>query len=214
MKLFRAREAATILGISKQTLIRYEKRGILPKQRRNHINSWREYTQEDIEDLKQRLKKGITLLELIMVMIIAGILASAAIPRLRGLETVKVSSASKVLAQDMRYVQQYAMTRHLHTRIVFNLTNESYYAQEENAANSSAWVNIKSPFTRANMTLDFTRDPRFAGTLIDSANFSGQTNVTFNWTGAPAGGGSVAVSFKGVNRTVTVENETGLVRLK
>lgn len=210
MKLFRAREVAALLGISKQTLIRYEKRGIFPEQRRNRINSWREYTQEDVENLKQRLTKGVTLLELLMVMIIVGILAAAAIPRLRGLETVKVSAAAKSLAADLRYVQQYAMTRHLRARVVFNLANKSYSAQEENATNS--WVSIKSPFTRTAMALDFPRDPRYAGVIITSASFGGQPNVTFNWTGAPVSGGSVVISFKNVGRTVTVENETGLVR--
>lgn len=210
MKLFRAREVAAILGISKQTLIRYEKRGIFPEQRRNRINSWREYTQEDIDNLKQRLTKGVTLIELLMVMVIVGILAASAVPRLRGLETVKVSAAAKSLAADIRYVQQYAMTRHLRTRIVFNTANKSYYAQEENATNS--WVSIKSPFTRGAMTLDFSRDPRYAGVNISSASFGGQPSVTFNWTGSPASGGSVAISFKNVGRTVTVENDTGLVR--
>jgi len=212
VKLFRAREVAALLGISKQTLIRYEKRGIFPEQRRNRINSWREYTHEDIENLKQRLTKGVTLLELLMVMIIVGILSAAAIPRLRGLETAKVSAAAKALAADLRYVQQYAMSRHLRARVVFNLANKSYYAQEENATNSTLWVNMKSPFTRANMTLDFPRDPRYAGVNITSASFGGQPSVTFNWTGSPVSGGSVVISFKNVGRTVTVENETGLVR--
>jgi DNA-binding transcriptional MerR regulator len=47
-RLLNAKQVAEKLGISKQTLFRYEKKGILPKARRNLINHWRQYTEEDI----------------------------------------------------------------------------------------------------------------------------------------------------------------------
>ncbi|MCX5713824.1 MAG: MerR family transcriptional regulator [Candidatus Omnitrophica bacterium] len=45
-------EVAKVLGISKQTLLRYEKRKIFPKPKRNLINKRREYSIQDIEKLK------------------------------------------------------------------------------------------------------------------------------------------------------------------
>ncbi|RKY38391.1 MAG: hypothetical protein DRP72_01880 [Candidatus Omnitrophota bacterium] len=54
-KYYSAKEAAEILGISKQTLLRYEKRGIFPKPKRNLVNRWREYTESDVEKLKKIL---------------------------------------------------------------------------------------------------------------------------------------------------------------
>jgi len=51
-KFFIAQEVAQILGISKQTLFRYEKKGIFPKPSRHPINHWRQYTEEDISRLK------------------------------------------------------------------------------------------------------------------------------------------------------------------
>ncbi len=51
-KLFTAQQVAQELGISKQTLFRYEKKGILPKAKRNLINRWRLYTEQDILILK------------------------------------------------------------------------------------------------------------------------------------------------------------------
>ena len=50
---FNANEAAAALGISKQTLIRYEARGVFPKANRNRVNRWREYTRDDIRKLRQ-----------------------------------------------------------------------------------------------------------------------------------------------------------------
>lgn len=50
-----AQEIAQKLGISKQTLLRYEKRSIFPGPKRNLVNGWREYTQSDLEKLKSIL---------------------------------------------------------------------------------------------------------------------------------------------------------------
>jgi len=52
---YTAEEAARELNISKQTLLRYEKRGIFPVPKRNPINKWREYDDEIIAKLKKIL---------------------------------------------------------------------------------------------------------------------------------------------------------------
>ncbi len=51
-KFYSATEAAEFLGISKQTLIRYENRKVFPKSKRNAVNGWREYTASEIRRLK------------------------------------------------------------------------------------------------------------------------------------------------------------------
>jgi len=51
-KYFNTNEVAYALGISKQTLVRYEKKGIFPKPKRSPLNKWREYTLKDITNLK------------------------------------------------------------------------------------------------------------------------------------------------------------------
>jgi DNA-binding transcriptional MerR regulator len=50
-KYLKAEEAAKRLGVSKQTLLRYEKKGIFPPPRRNLVNKWREYTESDVQKL-------------------------------------------------------------------------------------------------------------------------------------------------------------------
>jgi len=45
-------QVAESLGISRQTLLRYEKMGVFPKSRRNVVNGWREYAESDLEKLK------------------------------------------------------------------------------------------------------------------------------------------------------------------
>ena len=51
-RYYSATETAQFLGISKQTLIRYENKRVFPKARRNAVNGWREYTEDEIRRLK------------------------------------------------------------------------------------------------------------------------------------------------------------------
>ncbi|MFA6383954.1 MAG: MerR family transcriptional regulator [Candidatus Omnitrophota bacterium] len=51
-RFYVAQEVADILGISKQTLFRYEKKNIFPQPGRHPINHWRQYTEEEIVKLK------------------------------------------------------------------------------------------------------------------------------------------------------------------
>lgn len=46
-------DVARMLGMSKQTLLRYEGKRIFPRPKRNPINKRREYTVLDIQRLKQ-----------------------------------------------------------------------------------------------------------------------------------------------------------------
>lgn len=56
-KYYRPIELAKELGISKQTLLRYEKRKLFPQPRRNPINNWRVYTEEDLERMLQIIER-------------------------------------------------------------------------------------------------------------------------------------------------------------
>ncbi|PIV39347.1 MAG: hypothetical protein COS29_03030 [Candidatus Omnitrophica bacterium CG02_land_8_20_14_3_00__42_8] len=51
-KYYSVAQTAQLLGISKQTLVRYENKKLFPAARRNALNSWREYTEEDIKRLR------------------------------------------------------------------------------------------------------------------------------------------------------------------
>jgi len=52
VRYYSAEKTAQFLGISKQTLIRYENKKVFPKPKRNAVNGWREYTEDDIRKLK------------------------------------------------------------------------------------------------------------------------------------------------------------------
>ena len=52
-------EVARMLSISKQTLVRYESKGIFPNARRNKVNGWREYTVNEVNHLRKIIGRSI-----------------------------------------------------------------------------------------------------------------------------------------------------------
>jgi prepilin-type N-terminal cleavage/methylation domain-containing protein len=212
VKVYKISQVAQKLGISKQTLVRYEKKGILPKSPRNHINSWRQYSEEDVRKMKAILQKGFTLIELVMVMVIIAILAALSIPRFDSFYSIKLSGAMKKVMSDIRYAQQVAVSRHTNTRIVFNKTTDVYTAEEEYPFGNNTWISIKSPFTRGDLTVNYAIDPKYNGINITNANFNSSNVLQFKWQGEPASGGRVDFEYKQNTNSILVENTTGIVR--
>ncbi len=52
-------EVARMLSISKQTLVRYESKGIFPNARRNKVNGWREYTVNEVNHLRKIIGRSV-----------------------------------------------------------------------------------------------------------------------------------------------------------
>jgi prepilin-type N-terminal cleavage/methylation domain-containing protein len=214
MKIYKIAQAASRLGISKQTLRRYEKKGILPQARRNRINSWREYTEEDVEKVRHILQHGFSLIELVMVIVLVGILAASAVPRIESFYLARLAGAAKKTISDIRYTQQIAISRHTNSRIVFNPSTEIYTAQEEYPSASGNWTAIKDPFAGANLTVNYKTDPQYSGINIASANFGNSSTLQFNWLGTPLSAGTAVFDYRGNTRTILVENSTGLVSVQ
>lgn len=57
IKKYTVQQVANMLGVYRGTVINYEKRGIFPPPRRNPINGYREYTEEDLDNLR-RIMEG------------------------------------------------------------------------------------------------------------------------------------------------------------
>ena len=57
-KRYRASEVAKILSINKQTLFNWESSGKIPKAKRDPMNNYRYYTDEDIRKLKKITRRA------------------------------------------------------------------------------------------------------------------------------------------------------------
>ena len=217
MRVYRINEVAAQLGISKQTPLRYEKRGVFPRSQRNRINRWREYTDDDIKKLQAIIGRGFTLIELIMVLVIIAVLGMLALPTFEMFHGAKLDSAVRKTVADIRYVQELARSRHSRYRMTFNAAANSYDVRDVPGN-----VLITHPFTRQAFSVNLNSDAQFAGVDIAAANFSGGQVLQFNWNGEPENAANVTLTAAGSVRfklydealTVVVSPGTGFVKVQ
>jgi MSHA pilin protein MshC len=136
--------------------------------------------------------KGVTLIEVILVMVIIGIISAVVIPRMDVTLTssASVGGAAYMVASDIRYAQEFAMANRVSRSVSFT-------------SGSSVYTFSLPPSTL---------DP--SGRLPTGVTISNNFTITFNSLGEPTtgGGGSVTVSAGGLlPRTISVLNYTGKV---
>ncbi len=134
--------------------------------------------------------EGFSAIELIMVIVITGIMAAIALPRL-SVSNIDVYSAAKQAKSDIRYTQELAMSKFRETTITFASDGNTYTITgitqpRELPPNSSAIFNAGS-------TLEFT----------------------FNAYGEPitGGDGTLTISSGGSSEQIMVSNITGNARM-
>jgi MSHA pilin protein MshC len=137
--------------------------------------------------------KGMTLIELLAVLVIIGILSAVVIPRLNLTVTTSrasVDGAAYMIASDIRYAQEFAMANRVSKSVTFT-SGLSVYT--------------------FNPTSNLDPSGRLPSGVTTVNNFT----ITFNSLGEPTtgGGGSVTVSGSGLSRTISVVNYTGKVNI-
>jgi len=65
-------------------------------------------------------KAGFTLIELIMILVLIGIIATAIVPKFTAVRETKAATFTMKLRADIRYAQNLAMTRNARYRVYFN----------------------------------------------------------------------------------------------
>ena len=140
--------------------------------------------------------KGMTLIEVIMVMAIIGILAAVVVPKFDFTTSSRASvdGGAYMIASDIRYVQECAMANQVTKSIVFT-SGQSIYTFPATTPSTSGL------------------DP--SGRLPSGVTVGNNFTVTFNSLGEPTtgGAGSVSVSGGGQTKTISVVNYTGKVNI-
>ena len=143
-------------------------------------------------EIRNPKSSGMTVIEVIVVMIIIGILAAIVLPKIDFGGTssrASVDGAAYMIASDIRYAQEFAMANRVSKSVIFTSGSSVYTFNPTN-------------------NLDST------GRLPSGVTTSAYT-VTFNSLGEPivGGGGSVTVSGGGQTKTISVVNYTGKVSI-
>ena len=170
--------------------------------------------------MKRHQKKGFTLIEILLVLIILGILSVAGISIFGHVADTKTEAAARMLASDIIYARSLARSRNAIFGIAFDTTTSSYTVHLFDPATNTE-TPVTNPTTQTPMVVHVSQLPAFSGVTLSNANFGGTAKVRFLPQGTPQNGagvnlvdqGSIIVSQAQVTRMVRIQPETGEVSL-
>ncbi len=133
--------------------------------------------------------KGFTTIELIMVIVIAGITMAIALPKFTAVTEVDLYSAASQVKSDIRYTQELAMSKYRQTTITFGSNTNTYTITSSGPTQNKQLPPRSKAIFSAGSTLIFT----------------------FNSSGEPitGGGGTLTISSGGSNEQIMVSSMTG-----
>jgi MSHA pilin protein MshC len=166
--------------------------------------------------------KGFTLIELVMVIVLIGIIAVVAIPRMADVTGTKAGSFNDKLRADIRYAQNLAMTQNRRVRVYFNGTGTAPgagYAVVTDGApgNCSAFTAASDPAGSGNLTVTLNAG-NYAGITVNSTtncleydSLGRPYDCIANLAACSATSAGPIVTINPGGMTVTVTAQTGAV---
>jgi len=165
-------------------------------------------------------RNGFTLIELIMVMVIAVILAAVVAVRFSPFDTIKLDSATRKVAADIRYAQKVAIsTQATYAAIAFNTNGYTVYDTYSSVISRSPGDPCSTDSSN-NFVVAFNEDrcSNYSEVTI-TTNLAGNI-VKFNSLGTPLknddtvitdGDKTVTITYKSASKPITIEQGTGRV---
>lgn len=133
--------------------------------------------------------RGVTLIELVMIIVLIGILAVSVVPKFLSTSAFKLEGGAAMVAADIRYAQELAMSTHAARKVAFTQSSGTYSLKN---SDDTVFQTVELP----------------SGVTVSSSNIT----FTFSSLGDPVGGGgSITIEAGGNQKTINVEDDTGQV---
>jgi len=154
--------------------------------------------------IKNSKNDGFTLIELIIVILIISIISIVSFPRFANtVDSMNLRVASDKLKDDLRYINNFAVTNHVNTWFTVDVANNSYSYGIYSTPPSSNPVTLTDPATNQPAIIDLDQ---FNGVAITSETLGG--GFDYDWWGTPTTGGQIILNG---TITIVIEGETGYV---
>ncbi len=176
------------------------------------------YNQISLGQVKKRSatfknQNGFTLLELTVVIVIVGILSYAVVANFTDShESLQINAVTLMIASDVRYARDLALTEGRGTRVYIDLSNNLYYLKWDDESY------MLNPLGGGDFVVHLGMPGEFGAVQITSTAFTGG-RLDFGTSGTPKNAGN---SFSGelilasINneKTVVITANTGFVRIE
>ncbi len=152
-------------------------------------------------------RKGFTLIEAIIAILISGILSAIAVLTLPNTAGMSLDMAARRVQSDIRYIQSLAVSTQRWTGITFSAASDNYalYSDglDDGVSDPSGWAIISDPLTRGNYIIQLNSG-EFAGIDLNTVYFNGDDNsLVFDRWGNP-------YSYTGSGAPVALNNPAGV----
>jgi len=151
---------------------------------------------------------GFTIVEILVVVVLLAIAAMVVVPHVTSTTDLEVLSAARLLAADLQYAQNVAITDQEPVTVTIEAGADSY----------RLWSNesdpLIHPITKSDYRVDFASQRGFSHLDIVSADFGGASAVTFDSLGAPDNAGSITLQAGSHVYRLNVADITGKVTVE
>jgi Tfp pilus assembly protein FimT len=175
-----------------------------------------------------KFQYGLSYIEIVIVVIILGVVAVAAMPMLSSNDPAKLDNAANEVANAIRFAQAEAIRTKISYGINTDATNERIRVYR--LSGTTPTYDIYHPIDKKLYNIQMKMDTYVAGIDLVSANFvfggasTSSTNLDFSAEGSPkvtsAGrdylltSGTITLSYQGQQRVISIAPMTGRVTIQ
>lgn len=155
----------------------------------------------------RRKQGGFTIVELTIVLVLLSMTASIGIPAYFSRPTITLDNAAKLLAKDLREIQNRAARYQEQLEIRFPKDGSGY------AATDRMGEPLISPYGVGDFRRHYPIDAIFRGVTIKKVRAGGDRAISFSPEGRPLESAEVVIEFRGEQRTVMIRGRSGLLAI-